>query len=168
MPLFATGFGALAAGLARWELWTLPVEPWFTSAQVCLVSSLVEFWDHVGMWRRKWALPMSLSSSWVAASFGLVGWDSTVVRPCPSQMVWPLVLSPPLWWLQPLPCWHGWPSSAYWRASQPALVLLWAQLQARCRHSHLAFQNAACWFPSICLCNLEELKRNGYFLKLNS
>ena len=130
--LCATGFGALAAGLVRWELWTLRVELWFTSAPVCPALLPVASLDHAGTWRRIWALPTSLSWSWVAASFGSAGWDSTAVLLCPSQMEWQPVRWPPLLWLRPHPCWHGWPLSESWRARLPVSVHLLVLLQARC------------------------------------
>ena len=130
--LCATGFGALAAGLVRWELWTLRVELWFTSAPVCPALLPVASLDHAGTWRRIWALPTSLSWSWVAAYFGSAGWDSTAVLLCPSQMELQPVRWPPLLWLQPHPCWHGWPLSESWRARLPVSVHLLVLLQARC------------------------------------
>ena len=123
---------ALAAGLVRWELWTLRVELWFTSAPVCPALLPVASLDHAGTWRRIWALPTSLSWSWVAASFGSAGWDSTAVLLCPSQMSCSPCGWPPLLWLRPHPCWHGWPLSESWRARLPVSVHLLVLLQARC------------------------------------
>ena len=66
----ATGFGALAAGLVRWELLTLPVELWFTSAPVCPAWLPVASLDHAGTWKRIWALPTSLWFGWLGFNGG--------------------------------------------------------------------------------------------------